>query len=199
MITLGITGGVGAGKSTVLDYLESHFGAYVIQADKVGHLLMEPGEDCYAPVVHLFGKQVIKDDKTIDRRQVSDVVFSQPGLLEKLNGIIHPAVKRYILCKLEEEREQGRRLCVVEAALLLEDHYQVFCDEIWYVHTDKETRIGRLMESRGYTRVKAEGIIASQAAEEFFRANADYVIENNADLGRTYRQIEEGIKRYETL
>lgn len=199
MRTIGITGGVGAGKSTVLDYLESHFDACVIQADKVGHFLMEPGEECYASVVHLFGKQVIKQDKTIDRRQVSDVVFSQPVLLEKLNSIIHPAVKRYILRKLEEESAQGRRLCVVEAALLLEDNYQVFCDEIWYVHTDKEIRIGRLMESRGYTREKAEGIILSQATEEFFRSHADYVIENSGDLEKTYRQIEEGIKRYETL
>lgn len=199
MITIGITGGVGAGKSTVLSYLESRFDAYVIQADQVGHLVMEPGEECYTPVVQLFGKQVIKEDKTIDRRRVSDVVFSQPELLLKLNGIIHPAVKRYILRRLEAEKEKGRGLCVVEAALLLEDNYQVFCDEIWYVHTDREIRISRLMEIRGYTRGKAEGIIKSQASEEFFRAHADYVIENNGDLGRTYRQIEEGVKRYETL
>ena len=199
MITIGITGGVGAGKSTVLDYLESRFHAYVIQADKVGHLLMEPGEECYDPVVQLFGKQVIKEDKTIDRRLVSDVVFSKHVLLEKLNGIIHPAVKRYILQKLEEESALGRRLCVVEAALLLEDNYQVFCDKIWYIHTDKEIRITRLMENRGYTRAKAEGIIVSQAPEEFFRAHADYVIENNGNLETTYRQIEEGIREYETL
>ena len=105
MITIGITGSVGAGKSTVLSYLADRFDAYVIQADQVGHLVMEPGEECYTPVVQLFGKQVIKEDKTIDRRRVSDVVFSQPELLLKLNGIIHPAVKRYILRRLEAEKE----------------------------------------------------------------------------------------------
>ena len=90
MITIGITGGVGAGKSTVLDFLEEKYQAYVMKADEIGHLVMEPGQVCYEPVIALFGKQVIKNDKTIDRRQISDVVFSHPELLEKLNQIIHP-------------------------------------------------------------------------------------------------------------
>lgn len=199
MRTIGITGGVGAGKSTVLAFLEKECGAFVIQADKVGHLVMEPGEECYEPVIRLFGKEIIKNDKTIDRKMISDVVFVQPEKLEKLNAIIHPAVKRYIRRSLEEQRERRRNLCIVEAALLLEDNYQDFCDEVWYVHTDREIRIARLMESRGYTREKAENIIASQASEEFFRAHADYVIENNGNLGETFDCILKGVKRNETL
>jgi len=78
MITIGITGGVGAGKSTVLDFLEEKYQAYVMKADEIGHLVMEPGQSCYEPVIALFGRQIIKNDKTIDRRQVSDVVFSHP-------------------------------------------------------------------------------------------------------------------------
>ena len=199
MITIGITGGVGAGKSTVLDFLAEKYQAYVIKADEIGHLVMEPGQECYEPVIALFGKQIIKDDKTIDRRQVSDVVFSHPDMLERLNEIIHPAVKRYICRQLELKRQQGQKICVVEAALLLEDHYQEFCDTIWYIHTDQEVRIRRLMENRGYTREKSISIIASQAPEEFFRANADYVVVNNTDLKETWQQIEEGIRKYETL
>ncbi len=199
MITIGITGGVGAGKSTVLDFLEEKYQAYVMKADEIGHLVMEPGQSCYEPVIRLFGKQVIKNDKTIDRRQVSDVVFSHPGMLEKLNQIIHPAVKQYIRDYLALKKQQGQKVCVVEAALLLEDHYQEFCDTIWYIHTDKEIRIQRLMENRGYTREKSESIIASQAPEEFFRANADYVVINNGDFAETRQQIEEGIRKYETL
>ena len=88
---------------------------------------------------------------------------------------------------------------MVEAALLLEDHYEEFCDTVWYIHTDSEIRIRRLMESRGYTREKSMGIIASQAPEEFFRAHTDYVVTNNADLEETWQQIREGIKKYETL
>ena len=199
MVTIGITGGVGAGKSTVLDFLEERYQAYVMKADEIGHLVMEPGQACYEPVTALFGKQVIKEDKTIDRRLVSDVVFSHPEMLEKLNQIIHPAVKQYIREQLMLKKQQGQKVCVVEAALLLEDHYQEFCDTIWYIHTDEEIRIQRLMENRGYTREKSVSIIASQAPEAFFRANADYVVVNNGDFAQTRQQIEEGIRKYETL
>ena len=199
MITIGIIGGVGAGKSTVLDFLEEKYQAYVMKADEIGHLVMEPGQSCYESVIALFGKQIIKNDKTIDRRQVSDVVFSHPKLLGKLNQIIHPAVKQYIREQLDVKKQQGQKICVVEAALLLEDHYQEFCDTIWYIHTDEEIRIRRLMENRGYTREKSVSIIASQAPEAFFRENADYVVVNNGDFAQTRQQIEEGIRKYETL
>lgn len=200
MITLGITGGVGAGKSTILDFLEVRYHAFVLKADEVGHLVMEPGQECYEPVIALFGSKVVKkDDKTIDRRQISDVVFSHPDLLEKLNGIIHPAVKRYILEQLALRKEEDRAICVVEAALLLEENYQEFCDEVWYIHTDKEIRISRLMESRGYSREKSESIISSQASEEFFRANTDFEINNSGTEEETRKQIEERLKKYETL
>lgn len=199
MKTIGLTGGVGAGKSTILDYMESHLGACILEADKIGHLVMEPGTPCYDKIIHLFGKDVIKNDKTIDRKRVSDVVFCNGEMLAALNGIIHPAVKEYIRGRLEEELRNGRQLAVVEAALLLEDHYEAFCDEVWYVHTDEEVRIARLEASRGYTREKALSIIRSQASESFFRAHADYVIENNGDLLRTQEQIEEGIRQHEIL
>ena len=199
MKIIGITGGVGAGKSTVLAYLEKKYNAFVIQADEVGHIVMEPGQECYQPVIDLFGKEVIKNDKTIDRKRVSDVVFGQPVFLTRLNGIIHPAVKQYILKSLEEQKRKGRKLCIVEAALFLEEHYQDFCDEVWYIYTDEEVRIQRLMESRGYTREKSLGIIGNQASEAYFRVPTDYVIENNGDLEKTWKQIDEGVRRNETL
>mgnify|MGYP002797877461 CR=1 FL=1 len=168
MKVIGLTGGVGAGKSTVLAYLEKACSAVVIQADQTGHLVMAPGERCYEPMIALFGKQIIKKDKTIDRRMVSDVVFGNEEMRRKLNSLLHPAIKAYILEKLEEERKAGRKIAVVEAALLLEDHYDAFCDKIWYVYTEKEIRIKRLMESRGYTRNRAENMIASQASDAFY-------------------------------
>ena len=194
MKVIGITGGVGAGKSTVLDYLSEKHDAYVIQADKVGHLVMEPDGNCYNDVIALFGRQVIKNDKTIDRRQVSDIVFGNELMRQSLDDIIHPVVKAYIIEEIKRQRADGCKLLIVEAALLLEEHYEAFCDAVWYVHTDKEIRISRLMASRGYSREKAESIIASQASEEFFREHADYVITNNDDLEKTWEQIEKGIK-----
>ena len=194
MKIIGITGGGGAGKSTVLDHLEKQYNACVLQADKIGHLVMEPGSICYGQVIALFGKQIIKNDKTIDRKMVSDVVFAHEEMRQKLDDIIHPAVKSYILDKIEEQKKAGCTLMIVEAALLLEDHYDAFCDKVWYIHTDQEIRIERLMSSRGYTREKAENIIARQATEGFFREHADYIIQNNGDLDETWRQIEEGIR-----
>lgn len=200
MMILGITGGVGAGKSTILDFLEMNYQAFVLKADEVGHLVMEPGQECYEAVLELFGKEVLKkEDKTIDRRRVSDVVFSHPEKLEKLNGIIHPAVKRYILRRLDLKKKEGCALCVVEAALFLEEHYEEFCDEVWYIHTDKEVRIERLMASRGYTREKSESIIARQASEEFFREHTDFTIDNSGTEDKTRKQIEERLRIYETL
>ena len=194
MKVIGITGGVGAGKSTILDYLEQKHHAYVIQADKIGHLLMEPDGVCYEQVIALFGRQVIKNDKTIDRNQVSDVVFGNELMRQSLDDIIHPAVKTYILEEINRQKEAGSRLLIVEAALLLEEHYEEFCDAVWYVHTDTEIRIQRLIESRGYSIEKAQSIIARQASEDFFRTHADYMIINNGDLDVTWQQIEEGIK-----
>ena len=199
MITIGITGGVGAGKSTVLDFLEEKYQAYVMKADEIGHLVMEPGQSCYEQVIALFGRQILNIDITFDRSQVSYVVFSLPELLEILNQIIHPAVKQYIREQLAVKKQQEQKICVEETALLLEDHYQKLCDTIWYIHTDEEIRIRRMMENRGYTREKSVSIIASQAPETFFRENADYVVVNNGDFAKTRRQIEEGIRKYETL
>ena len=166
MRVIGVTGGVGAGKSTVLGIMEKDFGAYVIQADQIGHILMEPGEECYDAVIGLFGKETIKKDKTIDRKRISDVVFTDKEMLLKLNGIIHPAVKSRILRLIQEQREAGREICVVEAALFLEEKYQEFCDEVWYVYTEEEVRIQRLMESRGYSREKSLGIIRNQVSAQ---------------------------------
>ena len=195
MKVIGLTGGVGAGKSTVLAYIEKICSAVVIQADQAGHLVMAPGERCYEPMIALFGKQIIKKDKTIDRRMVSDVVFGDERMRQKLNALLHPAIREYILEKIGEERKKGKELVVVEAALLLEDHYDDFCDKIWWVYAEKEVRIARLMESRGYTREKAENIMIRQATDSFFRQHADFIVKNNGDLEETYRQVEEGIRK----
>lgn len=195
MKIIGLTGGVGAGKSTILEFLQKDWGAFVLQADKVGHFVMEPGRECYEPIVRLFGKEIIKSDKTIDRRRVSDVVFSQKEKLEALNNIVHPAVRRYILEALEKEKASGRKLCVVEAALLLEEQYDKFCDAVWYVHTDREIRISRLMKNRGYTREKAESIIRSQKSDDFFFRHADFVIENNKSTEDISLRLSEGIQQ----
>lgn len=196
MIVLGITGGVGAGKSTVLCRLREKYNAYVIQADEVGHLLMKKGQACFAPVIALFGEQVLDEQGEIDRKKVGAIAFFDEELLEKLNGIIHPAVKEYILQRLDEKRKAGCELFVMEAALLLEEHYDKICDDLWYIYVDDETRRKRLRADRGYSDAKISGILRNQLSDAVFRENCKYIVENNGDLTGTYEQIDERVKSY---
>ena len=196
---IGITGGVGAGKTEILKYIGQHYKCEIYLADDIGHKVKEPGTEGYQALVELLGRDILRADGQIDKPSMAAKIFADPALLEKVNQIIHPAVKQYIKEQLEIKKQQGQKVCVVEAALLLEDHYQEFCDTIWYIHTDEEIRIQRLMENRGYTREKSASIIASQAPESFFRENADYVVVNNGNFAQTRQQIEEGIRKYENL
>ena len=113
--------------------------------------------------------------------------------------IIHPAVKKAIREALEREASSGRRLSVVEAALLLEDNYQAFCAEVWYVYVDEDTRVKRLMDGRGYTEEKAKSIMAAQKPDSFYREYADFVIDNSGEPEQAMEQIIERLTAYEIL
>lgn len=195
MKVLGITGGVGAGKSTVLTYLFEKYHARVIQADQVAHLLEKPGQACYDRIIDLFGREILEESGAIDRRRLGEKVFKEPESLERLNAVVHPAVKEYIIEEIRKEREKGRiPFLVIEAALLLEDHYDEICDEIWYVHTEREVRKKRLMDSRGYTAQKTEEIMKNQLSDELFFEQCQFVVDNSSDfIENTYEQIDRGL------
>ena len=196
MKVIGITGGVGAGKSEILKYLKEKHGAIVIEADKVGHLLMEPGGACYYTIVEKFGSSVLNGDQTINRSKLAKIVFASEALLGELNKIIHPRVKSYIVSEIAKERAYHRtKYFVVEAALLLEDHYDVICDELWYIHTDEKVRAARLKESRGYDDEKIASICANQKSPEEFRSGCHIAIDNSGDLADTQKQIDEQLGR----
>lgn len=201
MKVLGITGGVGAGKSTVLTHLFEKYRARVIQADQVAHLLEEPGQECYRRIVELFGEDILAGEGTIDRKKLGEKVFREPESLKRLNGVVHPAVKAYIIEEIQKEREEGRApFLVIEAALLLEDHYDEICDEIWYVHTDRKVRKKRLMESRGYTEDKTEEIMKNQLPDGLFFKQCQFVVDNSSDfIENTYEQIDRGLVEHEFL
>ena len=199
-MVIGVTGGVGCGKSAVLKILNEKFGCYIIESDKAGHLVMQNGMKAYGQIVREFGEDILDSERKIDRAKLAGIVFADREKLEKLNRIVHPAVRKCIVNEIARMKEEDAgTVIVVESALLLEEHYEQFCDEVWYVHTDEEIRIQRLMENRGYTREKSLGIIRNQASVEYFRAHTDYTVENNGDLEETWKQIEEGVRRNETL
>lgn len=180
MFVLGITGGIGAGKSLVLSIIDEEFDAYIVEADKLAHKLMLKGEDAYSQIIDTFGDEILDpDSEQIDRSILGKLVLSDKEKLSRLNAIMHPAVKKYIIDDIKLKEDAGTKLYVIEAALLIQDGYKSICDEIWYISSDREVRIQRLIESRGYSREKAEAFLHNQPSDEFFEINSDKIIKNN--------------------
>ena len=194
MKIIGITGGVGSGKSRVLSYIEETFPCVICQADHVAWELQRPGEDGYVKIVEHFGKEILNDDQTINRPRLGQIVFSNEQELLKLNEIMHPAVKEAVRKKIANETEKGTELFVLEAALLIEEHYDEICEELWYIFTEESIRRERLKESRGYTDEKINAMMATQLSEEVFREHCKVVIDNSKDFEYTCVQIQEAIK-----
>lgn len=196
MKLIGITGGVGAGKTMVLGLLKELCRCRVLLADEVGNEVKLPGQPCYERLVQLLGRQVLAEDGTIDKKKMAGLIFSDPALLDRVNGIIHPEVKRYILEQVDEERRKGEAdYFFLEAALLIECGYEAILDELWYIHADGPVRMARLKESRGYSEEKIRQIFESQLSETEFRAHCSVVIENNGNLQETRRQLEAALCR----
>lgn len=194
MKIIGITGGVGAGKSTILNYMRDVHGAVICEADKVAHELEKPGENCYEQIITHFGEEILSENGEIDRKKLSNIVFREKEKLTLLNCIIHPQVKEYIKKKIKTEKEKKTALFVVEAALLIEDHYDEICDELWYIHASDEVRKRRLKASRGYSDEKIDGIMRNQKSEEEFRKHCRVVIENSGEVKDTCRQVEKALE-----
>ena len=190
MRIIGITGGVGAGKTKVLSYIEAHFSCRVIRADEAAHKLYEPGQVCYQKLVALLGQEILSADNTIDKTKMAAVIFGDNALLVEVNSIVHPEVKKYILEQIAFERERGVvAYFFIEAALLIEEHYDQIVDEMWYIHSDVAIREKRLVKSRKYSAQKIAVIMKGQLSEEEFRKYCQVIIINNGDLEETYRQI----------
>lgn len=195
MKVIGITGGVGSGKSRVLSYMEEVYGVVVCQADHIAWELQEPGQKCYLQIVEHFGKDILNDDGTINRRKLGEIVFGNQDELFALNKIMHPAVKETIVNRIQTECKKGSKYFVIEAALLLEDGYNQICDEMWYIYTDEMTRRLRLKNSRDYSDEKIDAIMASQLSEEIFCKECQIVIDNSEDFEDTCYQIEKYMKQ----
>lgn len=191
MKIIGITGGVGCGKSTVLNLIKENYNAYIIMADDVAKELMMPGNAAYNSVVDMFGNGILCEDGQIDRPVLAKIIFENSNKRMVLNSIVHPLVKKTIVEKITELKISGGYDYVfVEAALLIEDHYGTFCDEIWYIYATEQVRRERLRESRGYSDEKIDSMFKSQLTEQEFRNNSQVVIENSGNIKETLAQLE---------
>ncbi len=191
MKVIGVTGGVGAGKSEILTWLAKRPGCRVIMADQVAHRLEEPGEACFEPLRALLGDGILDSGGRIDKKKMAFRIFGDETLLKRVNEIVHPAVKDYLTAQIAKERTAGKlKFLFIEAALLIEEGYAGILDELWYIHAQESIRRRRLQSSRGYTDEKIDSIFRSQLSEETFRMHCDVVIENNGTLESVYTQIE---------
>lgn len=197
-IVIGITGGVGCGKSAVLEVLKNNYDAAVIEADKVGHIVIEPNGTAYDKVVNIFGADILDNADTdkpfINRKALADIVFKDKEKLTLLNSIIHPAVKEYIKLFIYNEESKGTKYIVVEAALLIEAGYRDICDIFWYICTNKDIRIKRLMENRKYSLEKINSIMNNQLSDKEFIEGTDYIIENNSGYEELAEEIDKKLK-----
>ncbi len=195
MQVIGITGGVGAGKSAVLEYLEKNYRVKNLEADKIAQMMMRPGTDCYQKLLKFLPAEVYNQDETISRLALSAELFASEELRNKVNQAVHPAVKEYILSQIAEQKKIGvMDFVIIEAALLVEDNYQEICDELWYIYATEEIRRQRVMQARGYSREKADQIFASQLTDSEYRRNCQVVIDNNGTKEETFYQIAQAIK-----
>jgi dephospho-CoA kinase len=187
VITIGITGGIGSGKSTAAQLL-GELGAEVIDADRVGHRIYLPDTPAWREIVAAFGESVLAPDRTIDRSKLGPIVFSNPDALRQLNSITHGKIYAYIQGQLDYlHQQQATAVVVVEAAILLEAGWRALVDQLWVVVTDVEVAIARLKAYKQFTEEQARARIAAQLSNEERVAQADQVIWNNADLA-TLRQ-----------
>lgn len=183
---------MGAGKTQVLSYIEAHYSCRIVRADEAAHLLYVPGQDCYNRLVALLGRRILNGDGTINKAEMAKIIFNDKTLLEGVNRIVHPEVKRYILGQIAHEREKGTTdYFFIEAALLIEEHYDRVVDEMWYIHSDAALRKERLAKSRNYSAQKTDDIMKGQLSEEAFRKHCQVVISNNGNLEETYKQIKD--------
>lgn len=190
MYIIGITGGIGSGKSEVLKYLNDHHQAYTVQLDEIAKQLYHKGQACHEQVVQTFGTGILDEHGEIVIHKLRELVFGNEPNRLRLNAFVHPAVKRWIIDDITKRREEGISLYVMEAALLIEEKYSEICDCLWYIYVDADERIRRLCKNRGLKEDKIRSIFQTQFSEDVYRKHCDYEVDNSGDFNDTKKQVD---------
>jgi dephospho-CoA kinase len=190
MKIIGLTGGFGSGKSTVARFL-AELGAVVIDADEVGHEVFKPGTEAWGEVVNTFGQRIIGFDGAIDRRKLAKIVFRDADARERLNKIMHPKIYWQVKELIEEYREKGVAVVVVEAPLLLEAGWKSMVDEVWVTSALQAIIISRLKEQKGILEAESLARLNAQLTDEERTEQADVVISTSG----TPDEIKEEVSR----
>jgi len=180
MKVIGLTGGIGSGKSTVSRFL-AELGAVIIDADKVGHEALKPDTELWREVVAAFGRQILTPSGDIDREKLGEIVFSNPDSLLRLNRIVHPRLYEVVKAQLEECRRQGIEAVVLEAPLLIEAGWASLVDKIWVTVASEATVLRRLQERTGLSEPESLSRIRSQLSFVERVRYADVTIDTDCD------------------
>ncbi|AOT72728.1 dephospho-CoA kinase [Geosporobacter ferrireducens] len=190
MKVIGLTGGIASGKSTVSNYLKSK-DIPVIDADQIAREIVNIGQPALEEICLNFGSKILNADRSLNRKALGEIVFSNDKLLKKLNEITHPRIISRIINRIELYRESKKNSIVfVDAALLIEMNMRQLVDEVWLVKVDKETQRRRLMDRDGFSFAEAENRINAQMSMEEKVNFADVVIDNNNGIDYLYTQIQ---------
>mgnify|MGYP002789031692 CR=1 FL=1 len=179
---IGLTGGIGSGKSTVARILAG-LGAHIVNADTVGHEVYAPGTPGWDAVTARFGRDIVAADGSIDRRRLGALVFADPAALADLNAIVHPLIGAEIGRRVQAWRDSGSPLpLVLEAALLVEAGWTGFVDQVWVVRAAEGAVVERVRRDRGMAEADTRARIRTQLDSERRSAAADVVIDNDGTL-----------------
>jgi dephospho-CoA kinase len=195
MKVIGLTGGIGSGKSLVAKILQEKYDADILLTDDIARKQMEPGGASYQEVVEYFGKGILTEDGSIDRKKLAQIVFEDKEKRLKINEITHPKVLDEVMRTIQTLKNGSQvPYLVVETALMIEAGFDCICDEVWYVFTPEDERRNRLKKERNYSDEKIDSIFSNQSREEVFRVKFPKVIENVGDIRKIEQQIEQLIR-----
>ena len=189
MVVIGLTGGIGAGKSEVSRILAGH-GAVIIDTALLGHEAYAPGTAPWRAVVQAFGRDILLPDAQIDRKILGDIVFSDPEALEQLNGIMRPALNSMIAERIRDAGRQGYRVVVLDSATLVEAGWTELADEVWLATAPRDEIFERLRKRSGLSIKAIVERMESQLSDEERKAHADVVIENDGSLTQLRNAVE---------
>lgn len=195
MKVIGLTGGIGSGKTTVTDYLISR-GFHVLDADKIAREIVLPGSEMLIQLTAVFGRDILMEDGNLNRKKLGEIVFSDTEKKKTLDALMHTRILELIHERILQFREENeKKVIFIDAPLLFETGLNNSVGEIWVIDVDDETRIKRIMARDGLNREDIEKRISSQMTREEKNSRADVILDNTGDLQLLYQQIEELLKK----
>ena len=188
MYTIGLTGGIASGKSTVSGMLRS-FGAYIIDADRIAKELVKPGSLVLQEIVNTFDVNLLLTDGNLNRIELANIVYNHPSAMELLNKIMHPVIQKEIIVNLEKAKLAGINVVVLDVPLLIEKEWYSLANTVWLVYVNQETQLQRLMQRNNLGVAEASMRIKAQMSLEVKRTYADVIIDNSGSLEQTKTQV----------